>query len=151
MILFCCSLVNTWNEKRRHTKPLLCTIPVCMLYTVCVFSVSCALCFLSWHCKPIFHGNNEHLSSYCNSYNNITCAAAPSDNFVLASSIWLFWHGAIMQAKSRIKGAELHMKHFSAQEKECKDCFWKAYVMDWKWDNIKQMDGKEGRMDKVGR
>lgn len=35
-----------------------------------------------------------------------------------------------MQAKSRIKGAELHMKHSSAQEKECRTRFGKAYVMD---------------------
>ncbi len=94
IVLQAFSMLDTWNEKRPHTKPELGTIHVWMLYIGCFSCVSCALCFLFWH-KPIFRGN---MASYCNSYNNSACAAAHSDDFVSTSCIWVFWQSAIMKA-----------------------------------------------------
>lgn len=73
-----------------------------------------------------FPWEHEHMSSYCNSYSNITFIAV----IVLTSCIWVFWQGAIMEAKSRIKRAVFHMKHSSAQKKECRNSLWEASMMN---------------------
>lgn len=101
---------------------------MCECFLLDVFVVYHVLCvFCSGTAN---HFPWEHMASYCNSYNNIRYvilllhgAAASSDYFVSNSCIWVFWQGAIMKAYSRIKGAEFHMKHSSAQEKECRNSF----------------------------
>ncbi len=65
----------------------------------------CIVCFLfsALALQTNFPWEHEQMSSYCYSYNNITCAAAHSEDFMLPRCIWVFWQGA--KAKSTIKGA----------------------------------------------
>lgn len=96
-------------------------------YWMCLL---CIMCFV-FSLLPLqtnFPWEHEHMSSYSNSYNNITRTV---EDFVLSGCIWELWQGAILKAKSRIKGAEFHMKHSSAQEQECRNVrnsFWKAVI-----------------------
>lgn len=58
----------------------------------------------------------------------MTCATACWDP--ATNRICIFWQGAIMNSKSWIKEAGLHIKHSSAQEMECTIVSLKANTMN---------------------